>query len=204
MFCNACNKEDDGSMDNKRGEKDEILKHNDDKPVKGQNGLRPEPTKEDVEKLTADATKDNTDIFVPTLRFAKVVKVHDGDSIHVVGPILNALNVDDPRKFQIALFKVRLNNLDTPEIRSSCEVEKKYAMEVKDLLAERILDRVVELKVVGYDKYGRLLADILDEETNMADWIVGQGLGVHYDGGSKQDIDWEELRASFLSQKQEE
>jgi len=161
-------------------------------------------SKEAVEELTAEATTKNTSTFVPALRYGKVVKVYDGDTIHMVCPILNALDVNDPDKFLTSRFKVRLNNLDTPELRTKNLIEKKYGYEARDVLKEKILNRVVELRNVGYDKYGRILADVNDDDTNLADWLVDQGLAVHYDGGTKHVQDWELLRTTALSKHRTE
>jgi micrococcal nuclease len=175
-----------------------------DEVVKGLDGLQLDCSQEAVEKLTAEATVQNTSVFVPKLRYGKVVKVYDGDTFHVVCPILNALDANDPSKFLTARFKVRLNNLDTPEIRTKCDVEKKYALMAKEVLLDRILNRVVELRNVDYDKYGRILADVFDGGISLANWICEQGLGVHYDGGHKNKIDWEELYTSCASKVAEE
>lgn len=156
-------------------------------------------SKEDVEALTAEATLKNTSVFVPRLRYGKVVKVYDGDTIHMICPLLNALDASDSSKFLTARFKVRINNLDTPEIRTKDSIEKKYAYECRNILKERILNRVVELRNVGHDKWGRILADVYDDNTNLADWMADQGLGVHYDGGTRNKQDWELIRTTALS-----
>ena len=50
---------------------------------------------------------------------------------------------------------------------------------------------MVELRNTDTDKYGRVLAEVWFEGTNLSDWLIDQGLAVPYDGGTKQPPeDW--------------
>ena len=62
--------------------------------------------------------------FENQIKRAKVVKVYDGDTIHVV-----FYHNDDYYR-----FKCRLNRIDTPEIKSKLILEKRKANEVKNIL----------------------------------------------------------------------
>lgn len=123
--------------------------------------------------------------FVPKLKKCKVVKVYDGDTITVAGYLKG-----DPECYK---FKVRLNGIDSPELRGSNENEKKHAIISRDALSNKILNNIVTLDIKGTEKYGRLLADVLYDGTNMNEWMVNNGYAVKYDGGKKiRDLKWDE------------
>jgi endonuclease YncB( thermonuclease family) len=49
------------------------------------------------------------------------------------------------------------------------------------------------LDIKGTEKYGRLLADVIYDGTNMNEWMINNGYAVKYDGGKKiRDIKWDE------------
>lgn len=102
----------------------------------------------------------------------KVVVV-DGDSIEI-----NASGTATG-------FRVRIQNLDTPEVRSSCPAERS--------LAARAKARVVALAAQGLDvqsgletdMYGRILATVRTPNGEfIADILIREGLARQYDGKS--------------------
>jgi endonuclease YncB( thermonuclease family) len=74
------------------------------------------------------------------------------------------------------------------EIRGKCEEEKQKALEARDYVRSLILGEVVQLENVKHGKYaGRVVAEvILDGGENLADKIIGQGLGREYHGGRRE------------------
>ena len=112
------------------------------------------------------------------IKKAKVVSVYDGDTIKVVFPILNKLYK----------WNCRITGVDTPELRTRDELEKKFGYEVRDKLREKILDKIVTVKCGEFDKYGRLLVDIYcDNETrSISNWLIENKYAFAYDGGTKQ------------------
>lgn len=123
--------------------------------------------------------------FVPKIKKCKVIKVYDGDTITVAA----YLKGDS----QCYKFKVRLNGIDSPELRGSNENEKKHAVISRDVLSDKILNNIVTLDIKGTEKYGRLLADVIYDGTNMNEWMINNGYAVKYDGGKKiRDIKWDE------------
>jgi micrococcal nuclease len=107
---------------------------------------------------------------------AKVVKVYDGDTIHVVFKYFD--------KFY--KWNCRIAHVDTPELRTKNEEEKKKGYEVRDKLRELILNKIVKLNCLEFDKYGRLLVDIYLNESNVNDWLVTNGYAKKYEGGTKE------------------
>jgi micrococcal nuclease len=119
-----------------------------------------------------------TNIFIPQIRFAKVVKVYDGDTITVAAKLPF---IDSP----IYRFSVRLNGIDSPEIKGTTEKERKLAVQSRNVLYNMIFGKIIELKNNGKEKYGRLLADIYYNDMHVNKWMVDNNYAVKYDGGKK-------------------
>jgi len=65
---------------------------------------------------------------------AKVIKVYDGDTLTVEAYLWPGLE---------AKASVRLNGVDTPEIRGQCETEKQKAIQARDFVKGLILGKTV-------------------------------------------------------------
>ena len=102
--------------------------------------------------------------FYPNIKKGRVIKVYDGDSITV------AARIPELKNDTIYKFSIRLNRIDTPELRTSNNIEKEYAIKIRDILSERIMNKMVNLKVIKTDKYGRYLAEVLYKKENINDW----------------------------------
>jgi len=130
-----------------------------------------------VEEELQNARWDNTDPFQPDVIYGKVIKVYDGDSITIAAKPYD--------NYPVYRFSIRLNGIDTPELRTSNENEKKHGIIARDALKEKILDKIVTLKNVDSEKYGRLLADIYLDDENICMWMLDQKYAIRYDGGTK-------------------
>jgi micrococcal nuclease len=86
-------------------------------------------------------------------------------------------------------YSTRIYGIDTPEIRTRDDEEKKKGYEARDFLRSYILDQVVKVELLNFDKYGRLLAnvytDINGTDKNVADMMISQGHAKPYFGGTK-------------------
>lgn len=126
--------------------------------------------------------------FIPPVKYGKVVKVYDGDTITIVATLDFGL-YHSPQLYK---FSVRLNGIDTPELKTKNENEKKLAMVARDELKKQLDNKIVELKNVSLEKYGRLLADVYVGDVCVNEWMVTNGYAVRYDGGTKErPEDWE-------------
>ena len=120
--------------------------------------------------------------FVAPINQGRCIKVYDGDTITIAAKL--------PYKHSpIYRFSVRLNGIDTPEIKGKDEDEKKCAQMARDALKETILNKTVHLENVQTEKYGRILADVVCDGINMNNWMVTQRFAVKYDGGTKVSPD---------------
>ena len=107
--------------------------------------------------------------FLPPIRSGKVIKVYDGDTI-TVGAIL----------YDVAYrFSVRLNGIDTPELKGP---HKDKAILARDDLSTLVMNKVVRLENVGSEKYGRLLADVYLDHLHVNQWMKEKGHAVEYHG----------------------
>jgi micrococcal nuclease len=124
--------------------------------------------------------------FIPPITSGFVIKVYDGDTITIVSHL-------PYEKSPLYKFSVRLNNIDCPEIRSNNPSEICCAKIARDELTKLILHKVVSLKNVNVEKYGRILADVYLDDLYINEYMIKQHLAVYYDGGTKQSPnDWME------------
>lgn len=148
----------------------------------------------EVQHLLQDFNLKNSKLFVAPIKYCKCVKVYDGDTIHIVAPVFNGV---------ISRFKVRLSFIDCPEIRTKNAFEKKAAYIARDLLSERIMHEIIELRDISYDKYGRLLATIFYKSQNINQWLIDIGWAVPYNGrGAKEvpNVDWKKKCEEYEAQ----
>ncbi len=125
---------------------------------------------------------------------ARVIDVYDGDTLSVVMPVGSAFYK----------FHVRLNGIDTSELKSKGAVKDK-AVRARSLVLqllgvpERFHERkasqhyfdanvvVVTLECFDFEKYGRILANVypMESEEHLSSALLRVGLAVQYTGGSK-------------------
>tara|TARA_X000000950_G_scaffold238781_1_gene290994 strand:- start:15 stop:437 length:423 start_codon:yes stop_codon:yes gene_type:complete len=111
---------------------------------------------------------------------SKVVDVYDGDTVTVV-----LYNKGDFEK-----HKLRLNGIDTPELKPKKDIENREdeiekAKDAKEFLSNQILNKIVNLNLIGYDKYGRLLGNIIYNNIDINKLMITNGYAKSYDGGKK-------------------
>lgn len=123
----------------------------------------------------------NTIPFIPPVKRGKVIKVYDGDTITVASKILNGTDM--------YRFSVRLNGIDSPEIKGKSEAEKLSATVSRDKLSNLILNKVVRLEDVKTEKYGRILAEVYLDNLNINQWMLENKLAEPYDGGKKKKFE---------------
>jgi endonuclease YncB( thermonuclease family) len=158
----------------------------------------------------ADPSKVAEFSFSGIADWARVVDVHDGDTIKVI--------MDVPG-FGLRRLSLRLLGIDTPEVRSASEEEKRRGLLARDFLFEKLVlsndlslvdfgvgsaakiraflqKNVVMAWIVchGNDKYGRILADVCYNNNNNGDSVeesslnvqlLQNGYAVAYDGKAK-------------------
>ena len=117
--------------------------------------------------------------FIPPLSEGKVIKVYDGDTI----TIASKMPFENSPYYR---FSVRLKGIDCPEIRSKNTQEKECSILVRDYLRSMLSDKIVILKDVELEKYGRILANVYLEDINISELLCKKHMAVMYDGGTKE------------------
>lgn len=131
------------------------------------------------EKIPDNLNIKDLPLFVPPLKTGKVIKVYDGDTITIASKVPGLYNSP------IYKFSVRLDGIDTPEMRTKDEDEKEIAILARDALSEKIMDNEIRLENVKTEKYGRLLCDIYLGQSHLNKWLIDQKYALPYDGGTK-------------------
>ena len=143
--------------------------------------------KNDCKLLEQYSSKTNKFTLNGHKTYAKCVHVYDGDTIHAVFKL--------PNSNECHKWVIRLMGIDTPEMKSKNAAEKAKATETRDYLKKMILDKIIVLDCLEFDKYGRLLANIYLEgtpgEKSMNQTLIDNGYAKAYDGGTKEG--WGEL-----------
>ena len=116
-------------------------------------------------------------------RCVEYVKNYDGDTITV--------NIPNVHPLIGRSIKVRVKNIDTPEIKTNNACEKGKALtaqkEVEHLLQKA---RTIHLRNVSRGKYFRILADVTADGVSIGQYLLQKGLAAPYRGGKKQKINW--------------
>jgi len=123
-------------------------------------------------------TYEQTRPFIPQLSYCKVIKVYDGDTVTVASRTAGT-NI-------VYRFSVRLAGIDSPEMNSKNNVEKERAIFVRDRLHDLVFGKIVLLKNLSTEKYGRILADIYLDSLHVNQYMIDQKYACVYSGGKKQ------------------
>ena len=153
-----------------------------------------------------NATKDIPEFSLQGLTLqGKIVELYDADTCKIVLPVLNSFYK----------FNCRLSGIDTPEMKplkskpnrdneiiwakkARAELLKLICTDDKcfedlDIKKDKIISsleknkRLVTVKCLEFDKYGRLLVELygVDKEKSFNDVLVDKNMAVSYDGGKK-------------------
>lgn len=123
--------------------------------------------------------------FDGKLFMAKIIHVVDGDSCTAIIKF----------KKEYYSIKCRLWGIDTPELRTKNEREKKVANIVKEYVAHKILDKIVWIQCYHNDSFGRTLIKIyeqnptLSHEFSLNQQLVDKNYAYAYDGKKKTTFD---------------
>jgi micrococcal nuclease len=132
---------------------------------------------------------------------ASVVKVVDGDTI--------IIDIDLGFNVWLRNQSVRLNGVDAPEKRTRNPIEKKAGLLASKFLSENLktgeIISVVTYKANSSEKYGRILADIVNSKgENLNNLLIEKRYAVKYIGQNKEMIKAiHEANWKFLQEKGE-
>lgn len=110
---------------------------------------------------------------------AEYIRAYDGDTVTVEAAVWPSVAVET---------SVRVEGVDTAEIRADCPAEKRRAIEARDFVRELLsgADRIV-LRDVREGKFaGRVVAKLIVDGRDLADVLIERGMGRVYDGGKRE------------------
>ena len=103
---------------------------------------------------------------------------YDGDTI--------TFNLPDLHPIVGEKIAIRVNGIDTPEIRGNCAKEKYDAKQAKQMVADILKEaETITLRNMKRGKYFRIAADIIIDGESLGDILLEAGVAVHYNGGKK-------------------
>jgi endonuclease YncB( thermonuclease family) len=138
-------------------------------------------------KILNDPFKDCSYENTPTYTLSgkrcrgKILKVYDGDTLWIALPF--------PEN-QIFKYKARLFGYDSPEMKPSKDDSDRKEIINRAILAKKRLEElthegVLDIELLEYDKYGRILIKIYKNGVCLNDQMVKEGFGKPYFGGRK-------------------
>ena len=125
---------------------------------------------------------------VPLTNYGKEIKclvnrVLDGDTIE----ICYFFPFTDKGLYEnIQRKRLRLFGIDSPEIHTKDEVEKEHALKSKTFLESLILNKLVLVKFMKNEKFGRELGNIYFDKKNINQIMLDKGFAREYHGEKKE------------------
>lgn len=127
--------------------------------------------------------------------YGRLIDVYDGDTVKVILPTFNSYYK----------FTIRLDGIDTSEIRSKDKILQNNAIKARDRVFELLTDNKVNTKndikkllesevylvwieCLNKDKYGRILANIYKDNNitkSISDILLEEKLAYKYEGKTK-------------------
>lgn len=108
---------------------------------------------------------------------AKVQRVIDGDTFEARVQIW----LD-----HYAEYKIRLRGIDAPELRASCDAEKRQAIQAKNFLEKILQDTYVTLTNIERGKYGgRIIADVWVGQEDISQFMIENRAARSYSGNAR-------------------
>jgi len=110
---------------------------------------------------------------------SRVTNVYDGDTFRV--------DIDQWPALIGKNSPIRINNIDTPELRAKCPNEKRLALLAKKFTQGKLQQAsIIELKNLNRGKYFRITADVFIDGESLGDSLLAAGLAKIYSGKNKK------------------
>jgi micrococcal nuclease len=113
-----------------------------------------------------------------TVTVSKVISVYDGDTFRV--------DIDSLPPIVGKNIPIRLNGVDTPEIRGKCKYEKDLALKARDFVRNKLASaKEIKLTKLQRGKYFRVVADVIIDGVSLEKELLENKLAYKYTGGKK-------------------
>lgn len=99
-----------------------------------------------------------------------------------------AIRITDGDTFRIGEERIRIANIDTPEMpgRAKCEAEAEAALAAKARLRELLSDGEIRVLRDGVDRYGRTLATVSVDGADVGEQLIREGAAQRWAGRRAQ------------------
>ena len=109
---------------------------------------------------------------------SKVISVYDGDTFRV--------NIDSLPPIVGKNIPIRVNGVDTPEIRGKCLYEKNLALKARDFVRNKLANaKEIKLTNLQRGKYFRVVANVVVDGVSLEQELLDNELAYEYSGGKK-------------------
>ena len=113
-----------------------------------------------------------------TVIVSKVLNVYDGDTFKV--------NIDSLPPIVGKNIAIRVNGVDTPEIRGKCQYEKNLALKARDFVRAKLANaKEIKLTNLQRGKYFRVVANVVVDGVSLGQELLDNKLAYEYSGGKK-------------------
>jgi endonuclease YncB( thermonuclease family) len=113
-----------------------------------------------------------------TVTVSKVISVYDGDTFRV--------DIDSLPPIVGKNIAIRLNGVDTPEIRGKCKYEKDLALKARDFVRNKLANaKEIKLTKLQRGKYFRVVAAVMIDGVSLEQELLDNELAYKYTGGKK-------------------
>ena len=113
-----------------------------------------------------------------TVTVSKVISVYDGDTFRV--------DIDSLPPIVGKNIPIRLNGVNTPEIRGKCEYEKDLAIKARDFVRNKLANaKEIKLNNLQRGKYFRVVANVMVDGVSLEQELLENELAYKYSGRKK-------------------
>jgi endonuclease YncB( thermonuclease family) len=121
------------------------------------------------------------DINYGNATVSEITSIYDGDTFRA--------NIKGYPAIVGEHMSIRINGIDTPELRGKCDKEKQLARKAKQFTVEHLrAAKVITLKNIKRGKYFRLIADVYVDGGSLGELLIANEHAVNYSGGTK--VSW--------------
>jgi len=111
---------------------------------------------------------------------AEITSIYDGDTFRA--------NIEGFPTIIGEHMSIRINGIDTPELRGKCPQEKAQAKLAKQFTVKHLrAAKRITLKNIKRGKYFRLIADVYVDDINLAEQLIKYNHAIAYHGKTKND-----------------
>lgn len=110
---------------------------------------------------------------------SEITSIYDGDTFRA--------NIKGYPAIVGKHMAIRINGIDTPELRGKCDKEKQLARKAKQFTVEHLRNaKNITLKNIKRGKYFRLIADVYVDGVSLGELLLNNKHAVKYAGKTKK------------------